>query len=577
MWYLCIIGIFSFCWKWHDRARAWSGHATVNQVRGNTIVWNQLVQNGNFVSKNGWTGQGGTTFTVDNNEATISFPALYAEIVTGVNLVNNHRYYLSFDCNVVSNVKVWIGCAESGANIGNRGVHVECNGIGSYAHSSIVGTFTGATENNNLVIVKLMTDSSNITATVKNVLCVDLTQMFGSTIANSMTAAQFEAMFPSDYYPYNSGQLISCGPTSVVSTGFNLWDEEWEVGGINQDGLDSDTSTVIRSVGYIEISPNVDYNFTSSKGTWYHWYDANKTHIESSYNSNAQFVVTSPNNAKYLRIQPLTAYGNIYKHDICINISDSAMNGTYKPYQTPDTLDMSWISELTYTPEGASEPVQMFPNGLCSAGTVYDEVTPTKAIKRVGSVDLGDMTFTFNTTSSSYNFFTTNYIDTAVAQTSGISHISSDLYTPVESNGAMSGVAENNMTLMYRNKLFYIRNDAYTDATMFKSAMSGHMVYYELGTPIEISLTKSMGYAVQPGGTEQLLPENQPGQTPLTSQIIIDVTYPLDSVGTLQNLKRNYMSEATLTSLITALNAINTNMSWKASRAADGSLIIAAN
>ena len=187
------------------------------------------------------------------------------------------------------------------------------------------------------------------------------------------------------------------------------------------------------------------------------------------------------------------------------------------------------------------------------------------------------MTFTFNTTSSSYNFFTTNYIDTAVAQTSGISHISSDLYTPVESNGAMSGVAENNMTLMYRNKLFYIRNDAYTDATMFKSAMSGHMVYYELGTPIEISLTKSMGYAVQPGGTEQLLPENQPGQTPLTSQIIIDVTYPLDSVGTLQNLKRNYMSEATLTSLITALNAINTNMSWKASRAADGSLIIAAN
>ena len=86
-----------------------------------------------------------------------------------------------------------------------------------------------------------------------------------------------------------------------------------------------------------------------------------------------------------------------------------------------------------------------------------------------------------------------------------------------------------------------------------------------------------MGYAVQPGGTEQLFPENQPGTTPTTSQIIIDVTYPLDSVGTLQNLKRNYMSEATLTSLITALNAINTNMSWKASRAADGSLIIAAN
>ena len=29
-------------------------------------------------------------------------------------------------------------------------------------------------------------------------------------------------------------------------------------------------------------------------------------------------------------------------------------------------MDLSWISELTYTPEGASDPVQMFPNGLCA-------------------------------------------------------------------------------------------------------------------------------------------------------------------------------------------------------------------
>ena len=42
------------------------------------------------------------------------------------------------------------------------------------------------------------------------------------------------------------------------------------------------------------------------------------------------------------------------------------MNGTYKPYQEPEVMDLSWISELTYTPEGASDPVQMFPNGLCA-------------------------------------------------------------------------------------------------------------------------------------------------------------------------------------------------------------------
>lgn len=80
------------------------------------------------------------------------------------------------------------------------------------------------------------------------------------------------------------------------------------------------------------------------------------------------------------------------------------------------------------------------------------------------------------------------------------------------------------------------------------------IINYELAEPIEVPLNHTIGYAVQPGGTEQLLPENEPGTTPITSEIKMDATYPLNAVGTIQNLPYNYMNERTLDSLISALN-----------------------
>ena len=215
----------------------------------------------------------------------------------------------------------------------------------------------------------------------------------------------------------------------------------------------------------------------------------------------------------------------------------------------------------------------MFPNGLCSAGTVYDEVTPTKAIKRVEKVDLTNMHWTAD--GEAHHRFYTSFTQKAAT---GL-NVQNVLYTPGNAS-AQNGDRLINIASYKTTKYIMFTDDRYGSSDLVDGKapwLNGIELYYTLVEPIEISLSKNMGYAVQPGGTEQLLPENQPGATPTTIQIIIDVTYPLDSVGTLQNLKRNYMSEATLTSLITALNAINTNMSWKASRAADGSLIIAAN
>ena len=194
----------------------------------------------------------------------------------------------------------------------------------------------------------------------------------------------------------------------------------------------------------------------------------------------------------------------------------------------------------------------MFPNGLCSAGTVYDEVTPTKAIKRVGSVALDSFeNYGYQSHIQSGTNAGSGYmcypIPNDMKNTISAAQLPNAIcstYPVVISNEQYHGHADKSLSYFngYPNILFIADSSASTNATTFKESLTGDYLYYELSEPIEVPFTKTLGYAVQPGGTEQLLPGNQPGQTPDTTQIIMDVTYPLDAVGTLQNLPNNYTS-----------------------------------
>ena len=368
----------------------------------------------------------------------------------------------------------------------------------------------------------------------------DLTQMFGS--GKEPTASQFFSMFPSDYYPYNEGTLISCGPTAVVSTGFNLWDEEWEAGCLDViDGQNKVSGSQIRTKNFIPILPNTEYyKISPNNGMyWVCYYDADKNYI-GYLGTGFSGTFTPMEGASYMRSYTESGYGTTYKNDICFNVS-STLNGQYKPYQTPDTMDLSWIRELTYN--DGTQDVQMFPNGLCSAGTVYDEVTPTKAIKRIGVIDMGTLSW------GRYHFtdnFWTFYAEVPLANNRSTGFYSNQTaypYTSYSGNVSPTQMGDKTLSTWTNQNYVYARDDSFNgDNTAFKNSLSGEYLYYEFKTPIENSIIRPMGYAVQPGGTEQLLPENQPGQTPTTTQIIMDVTYPLDAVGTLQNLPNNYTS-----------------------------------
>ena len=535
-----------------------SGHATVNQVRGNTIVWNEIIPNGNFSNgTSGWSSAGYGDMSVEDNVLTYTLldaSNSASRIETYHRIPANHICYMACDyfCSKETTANLLI---ENGngvratipANTWTRvhGISTSGTNVSTQRRFFAYNNSQGQLSDGDVILYR-------------DVILVDLTQMFG--LGKEPTAAQFEAMFPSHYYPQNEGTLISCGPTAVVSTGFNQWDEQWELGTLDNDGNPSTSYNSIRSKEYIPVLPDTRYSTNGSYEIVIFFYDKNYNVLQyvpstgdaSAYGKCADCyknkpLFTTPSNTAYIRFRTAGESVTSYNSNICINISNPSKNGTYQPY-TSDTLDLSWISELTYN-DGTSD-VQMFPNGLCSAGTVYDEVTPTKAIKRVGSVDLGNMFWNYlDVFGTGRNLFVGNTplgVKSATGFGDNFSYqINSKGYTGT--NATILATTDNTgIALKYDEQNRILLKDGIHDGT---SLSQGHaswleevMVYYELATPIEIPLTKTLGYAVQPGGTEQLLPENQPGQTPVTTQIIMDVTYPLDAVGTLQNLPNNYTS-----------------------------------
>lgn len=196
-------------------------------------------------------------------------------------------------------------------------------------------------------------------------MVIDLTQMFGSTIADYIYSleqatagagvAWFRQYFPEDYYEYNAGELKSVSGVSAHNmTGLNQWNEQWEVGGLNTNtGLNNDSQTDrIRSKDYIRVVPGRDYWFNSlSVNMVVLFYDSNKNFTGTSiYRSASQPGYIVPNGVSFCRFYMVAAYGTTYKNDICICFRGSR-EGEYEPYTVnnyplDDSLTLRGIPKL---------------------------------------------------------------------------------------------------------------------------------------------------------------------------------------------------------------------------------------
>lgn len=556
------------------------GNAMIEAIKGNTIAWNQLIQNGNFNNTDNWTVVK-ANFSVANNIGSVELtenPELnyssYIATQGTFDIDANHKYYVSVEvlCPKTSVFKI-----DS-----NAGAIVVLQNVAANTWSKVSSIVKSTSSiNTRLLLYPQLVTYGYVAGDifkVKNIILFDLTLIYGSG-KEPATVEQFEQDYfnwfgkPLTYEPYDAGSLRNTKVSALKTTGFNLWDEEWEQGYIRRtDGLKINNSNSIRSKNYCKCKPNTTYRLTCTKSgltvaaVGVIFYNSEQQYIGGYWASNT--TIQTPANAVYFKITTQdsgssdSTYGGTYNHDICLNISDPNRNGEYEPYKE-STLPLD-VTTLTGKLNGEGSSVVVFPNGMGENDEIRIEGDVVKAYKRGTIVDMGDLDYSY-TGDSSIPFFTTTLPNFYYPQTGIYSKppIICSIYPTLpqayRANKSISG--NNNDT-----QKIIISENAYSSSAAFKTAVSGVKLYYALAEHEvyvldDFSLPKL--YPVANGGTEEQL-SNSPNSLPAT----LSIRYGLNAAAFIQNAPKNYISKESMNNFLSNLGSAmggTWSMTWNSS------------
>lgn len=480
-------------------------------VKGKSIVWNQLFTN-SATSSNGVTisnNQDGTMTL--NGTANVSW-INFTNLSDAMNQV--HKYLLCLKIlNNPDNVPFHYGWL----NRGSMTTGVISNGE-SCSICNQTETLTQGGKSTGLAGFKTGTVFNNVKIAV---MVMDLTQMFGAG-NEPATVAEFRAMFPDYYYPYNAGELKSVVPTSVeTSTAerFQLLDKSKFTATTTINGV-TFTNNGDGTITYNGTTTGANYTLQSGlmvvAGHKYFSYVGENTNNKISvllyadpdpYNTfDERFpkaeggISTALKNCDRLYYQPKPlqniSYSNFILKPQFFDLTE--MFGAGNEPTTPAEFWQRVPEKLYGYNPSAYKSVNIssskyFPDGMRSAGSAYDEINflSQKAIKRIGAVDMGTLNWSYSTTRTA---FQTNDLNTKIEFPVTSSETANLICTKYSAESYASGWAGTidkccGTTFATATKWFWVRDTAYTDAAAFKSAMSGVMLYYELATPIETTIT----------------------------------------------------------------------------------------
>lgn len=279
------------------------------------------------------------------------------------------------------------------------------------------------------------------------------------------------------------GEIVSAGTESIIEQGRNLWDEVWGVGSINSSSGNNEFSKeAIYSKNYTPIAPNSTHIFVYAGSAKFEnvktrFYDYNKNYI--GYNDkdgqtvypNKKFI--TPSDAFYVRFTLPPSYGNVYKNDIALIAGSS---GSYTPYH------QTWYP--------IPEAIRALTGYGWSAGNAknYVDYENKKYVQCVSSVDLGTLDWEFNTTSAvGHHFYAPakhlNFKYLGIFGTTVYNALCSKYRTVARSSNVF---VDKTLTIDGTTVVsqIQVKDTAYPDATAFKQAMSGVILYYEIANPV---------------------------------------------------------------------------------------------
>lgn len=439
------------------------GKAKIEKIKGNTIVWNQLVQNGNFVDTSIWQNYG-SSFTVSGNTATVKTTNASNQfgVFQAITFKANHKYFISFEVKKHGTITLKRNRLSSGQEQIQEGLY---RTIETASADSTISTPL------RILFGEPVSDIANDYFMVKNYIIIDLTEMGLDSITDS---SEFISLSPLPYYDYNVGSLLSFNGTGLKTTGKNLFTSNDTFSRTN-NGYYIYDKTIPGNypiVLYLEKG-TYTFSFTSidSGPAQIEFFNGGTTSGDRYYAP--AFNLNSGVTTKTVVLEKDCQYFRMYCNfvttlsNIQIEFGDTAT--TYEPYKETTTP----LPTSTY-----------FPTGMKSAGTAYDELTPTKATTRIGVVDLGNLDYVYDSTVP--RFYTSGLANIVKKpSTSDIKgNAISDMYEVLTVNQFFASAKDKSMMIATNGNISFI-NTAYSSASAFKSAMSGVYLYYEVATPTE--------------------------------------------------------------------------------------------
>ena len=427
------------------------GLAKITDIKGQTLKWNQLAS---VVGE-----QTGTVGLFDANTY----------------VYNGHKYLMPVEATPTSSNTMYLSVYY---NNGSNRQYGQVTGTTSGKYTLIFNCGYTASGGNSNVQGHFWFYAYNVSSW-KNLMLFDLTAMGIDSLTDAEILQWFADYFPLNYYSFNIGSLIPFNGNGIKTVGKNLFDEtKYQNLRSTYDYYDS--GYYCRS---IQLLPNTEYTIsqrattTSSVVLLLNEY----SHVNESgffdcrYAGGTKTYVTDSSGCLYIGIYANSsnaeANQRLAECQIQIEYGDTATE--YEPY-TESLLNLP-IS--TY-----------FPTGMKSAGNVYDELTPRKAITRIGAVDLGTLDWTYTNVEGHLRFVSGAISPEAkLPANNAIANAVCAKYEIVTEGNVYNNQKVGLCIIVNSRAMVYDPN--YTDAQTFATAMSGVYLYYELATPTETSFT----------------------------------------------------------------------------------------
>ena len=348
---------------------------------------------------------------------------------------------------------------------------------------------------------------------------IDLTQMFGSTIAayiyslgttNGMAWLRKYIDIDS-YHAYDAGSIQSVQTTAHVTTGKNQYTQGNAQGAIYGSGTEDSNTTRCKTDGYIPVVANQKYTIkTFTTGIYvigYAFYDGSKNFIQTvvpSSNTNYINTFTSLSNASYVRFTFWKQNNNVTPSEIG-NVQ-LELGETATAYESP----------VIHTYPLGSDTLRGIPQ-LVSNKLSYDgdEKYPDGTIKRrYGIANINDLTFTYDSTNKW--LMGSSALPNAISSTTSMPNSMTDM--PYDAVAANTLNVNTKAWTLYTGKVV-VKDSSLTEAQL-RAAISGKHIVYPLATETtESSTAYQKVQTIDSDGTESFttsspVPVGHETQTP---------------------------------------------------------------